>query len=350
MAVSKEKTLSSSQVITIAALTGGVNTPSSRFRLRQYVSRLSQKQIEVREHIPYFHKSCGLPSAFKAAARIPAIFRSRSADLVWIGKELVQGYETFERLLKRPRVMDVDDAIWLNLPLGRLATPDIARAMDAVIVGNNYLAEFFSRYCPNIYVLPTAIDLDRYEPRPDLRQAEAEKFVIGWTGLACNYKYLMPIEPVLQRFLREHDRAELMLLSNRTWKSKLLPAEKIRFVPWSTENEAGTLHSMSVGIMPLTDDKWTRGKCSFKMLQYMAVGLPVVVSPVGMNKEILAKGQPGLAAADAEQWFGALEALYNDWNLQKTMGQAGRKIVERFYSADVVADELAKIFKSIAGG
>ena len=100
--------------ITVAALTAGLNTPSSRFRIRQYTARLAEHGIIIKEHIPFFEKSCGLPSPFKAAARIPALWRTRDADLIWLGKELVQGYETFERFLKRPRLMDVDDTIWLN--------------------------------------------------------------------------------------------------------------------------------------------------------------------------------------------------------------------------------------------
>ena len=334
--------------ITVAALTGGLNTPSSRFRIRQYIARLEQRGIIVREHIPFFEKSCGLPSLFKAAARIPALFASRDADLVWMGKELVQGYETFERLLKRPRMLDVDDVIWFNRPFGRFAAADIARAMDAVIAGNSYLAEYFSRYCKKVYVVPTAIDLERYQLRPNLNSEPPEKFVIGWTGLACNYKYLKTIESALQRFLRNHKKAELMLISNRPWKCKLLSPEKVRFIPWDRENEATALHSMSVGVMPLTDDKWCRGKCSFKMLQYMAVGLPVVVSPVGVNLDVLQKADVGFAATSPDEWYEALAALYNDWSLQLKLGSAGRKVVEQFYNADIIAEELARIFKSLA--
>ncbi|MCK5000278.1 MAG: hypothetical protein KAS23_12110 [Anaerohalosphaera sp.] len=249
--------------IKIAALTGGHNTPSARFRVRQYISRLAKFGIAVEEHIPYFEKSCGLPSPFIAAARIPALFRSRDADAVWLNKELVQGYPTFERFLKRPRVLDADDAIWQNLPFGGFGAPRIARAMDAVVAGNSYLADYFSQYCNNVHIVPTAIDLERYTQREKLPEG---KFVIGWTGLACNYQYLEPIADALRQFLESHDDAELMLLSNRKWDTSELPADKVRFVPWSKENEASALHEMSVGLMPLADDKWAKGKCSFKML------------------------------------------------------------------------------------
>jgi len=332
--------------ITVAALTAGVNTPSSRFRIRQYVTRLAEQGITVREYIPFFEKSCGLPSPFKAAARVPALFKSRSADVVWVGKELVQGYETFERLLKRPRMMDVDDAIWLNLPFGGIAARSVAGAMDAVVAGNQYLADYFSRYCKTIHIVPTGIDLHRYQLR-NFPTAEPEKFIIAWTGLACNYKYLRIIEPVLRKFLLDHSRAELLLVSNKPWKSQLCPPEKIKYVRWSQDNEATALHSASVGIMPLKDDKWSRGKCSFKMLQYMAVGLPVVVTPAGMNREILQKAESGFAAGSPDEWYDALKTIYGNWSLQRQMGQAGRKVVEQFYSADIIAKELAQIFKTI---
>jgi len=135
------------QQITLAALTAGLNRPSSRFRIRQYISRLAEHGVVVEEHMPFSEKTYYFPGPFKAANRVSALFRSRNADLVWISRGFVEGYETFERLLKRPRILDVDDAIWLRGPFGRFTMPDIARAMDAVTAGNDYLAEYFSRYC-----------------------------------------------------------------------------------------------------------------------------------------------------------------------------------------------------------
>ncbi|MCX5638292.1 MAG: glycosyltransferase family 4 protein [Planctomycetota bacterium] len=336
-------------LIKVAALTGGWDEPGSRFRFRQYFPGLAKRGVDVTEHVPFFERSCGLPSPFKICARIPAVLHSRNADVVWFSRELVQGYETFERLLKRPRVMDVDDAIWLDWPFGKFFMPRIARAMDVIVAGNNYLADYFSRYCKTVYVVPTAIDLGRYKLRANMTGEPPEKFIIGWTGLACNYKYLRIIAPVLHRFIQKHDRVELMVVSNLPWRDKLPSPEKVRFVPWDRDNEVVALLSMSVGIMPLTDDKWTRGKCSFKMLQYMAVGLPVVVSPVGMNREVLQKGNCGFAATSPDEWYKALERLYDDWSLQVKLGRAGRKVVEQFYDADTISIELARIFKSLLG-
>lgn len=337
----------SAQPITLAALTAGFNRPSSRFRLRQYVHRLAEHGVVVKEHMPFSEKTYYFPGPFKAVNRISALFRSRDADMVWLSRGFVEGYETFERLLKRPRILDVDDAVWLRGPFGRFTMPDIARAMDAVIAGNTYLAEYFSRYCKEVHVVPTAIDLDRYTLRPESVNVSPEKFVIGWTGLASNFKYLDNIEPVLSRFIEEHDRAELILIADRPWEHRLLPPEKVRFIPWSEEEEVSVLHLMSVGIMPLADDKWSLGKCAFKMLQYMAVGLPVIVSPVGMNRDVLDKADIGLSASSPDQWYEALVSLYEERSLGVKLGLAGRRVVEQFYNADIIARELADIFKSL---
>ncbi len=116
------------------------------------------------------------------------------------------------------------------------------------------------------------------------------------------------------------------------------------------QTEIIELQKFDVGLMPMPDDKWTRGKLGCKMLQYMAVGLPVIVSPVGMNNDVLEKGQPGLAATSPNQWYDALKTLYDDWSLQQQMGTAGRQIVQDFYSADIIAQDLAQIFKTIVNG
>ncbi len=333
--------------IKIAALTGGVKTPAARFRVRQYIPRLASHNIYVHEYIPFFHENCGLPSPFKAISHLPGVIASHKADMSWIGRELVQGYETFERWLKKPCVMDVDDAIWLDWPLGKYAIPHLARQMTAIVAGNSYLADWFGQYCKKVYVLPTAIDINHYAKRSDSSAAGKEKFIIGWTGLACNYKFLKLIEQTLIQFLADFADAELMLVAERPWKSTKIPQDRIRFVQWNQQTEASALRDMSVGVMPLPDNEWTRGKCSFKMLQYMAVGLPVVVSPVGMNNEILAKGQVGFAATAPQQWYKALKTLYENRQLQLSMGNTARRIVEQDFSADKIADKLAEIFKSL---
>ena len=333
--------------IAVAALTGGQKTASARFRFRQYIDRLKNYSVQVQEHIPYWGVSCGLPSPFKMISRIPGLLRSRRADVVWINKELVQGYMTFEKLLKRPRILDVDDAIWKNRPFGRMAQPAIARAMDAVIAGNEYLASYYRQYCPQVFVVPTAIDLDRYPLRP-ADQEPKDRFIIGWTGQRANYPHLFMLEGVLGRFLEKHSEARVRILSNSPWRPERINPDRVENIQWTPDNEISELYKMHVGIMPLKDDEWARGKCSFKMLQYMAAGLPVIASPVGMNQEVLAAGEIGFSAVEEEQWIEALEALYGDSSLRSRLGAEGRRVVEQHYNADQVARQLAEIFHALA--
>lgn len=340
--------MSNDRKIQVAALTGGWHMPSARFRVRQYIPALRDNNIEVTEHIPVWGESCGLPSPFKTAARIPALFRSRKADIIWINRHLVQGYGTFERCLKRPRIMDVDDAIWRCKPLGRVCQPFIARGMDAIVAGNDYLADYYSRYCKDVYVLPTAIDTRYYTPKPQGTHRPGGKFVIGWTGLACNYKYLRLIEPALQQFFDERKDAELLILSDRPFDPVRLDPHHIRYLQWTPENEAPTLHQMDVGIMPLANDRWTKGKCSFKMLQYMGSALPVVISPVGMNQQVFEKGECGFSAVTQQEWVDAFYTLYENPGLADNMGAAGRAIIESSYSTEYVAGEWVRIFRKYA--
>ncbi len=335
------------KTIRLSAFTGGVNTPSSRFRLRQYTPYLAKAGVEVVEHLPYFEKSCGLPSPFKAAARIPGLLRAKNSDVSWVGKELVKGYCSFERFMKRPRIFDVDDAIWLSKPLGRWAAPAIAKKMDLIIAGNTYLADYFNKHNSNIKILPTAVDTNRFTVKAE---GVGSDFVIGWTGLACNYNYLDMISPELETFLADRKDAKLLIVSNRPWQHKLASCPQYEYVQWSSENEVSELHKMDVGLMPLEENLWSRGKCSFKMLQYMAVGIPAIVSPVGMNRDVLAKGDIGFSIGKPGELYEALEALYMDRSKCKQMGEKGRRIIENEYSAEVVAAEFAQLVRELYEG
>ncbi len=332
--------------IKVAAFTSRQNDPASYFRIRQYMEPLEREGLSIREFSHPSKDRCRYPIFLKAVPYIPALVNCRKSDVIWLRRVLVEGYETFERFLKRPRVMDVDDAIWLARPFGKYAIPHIASGMDAIIAGNEYLANWFSRYCKQIHIIPTAIDLNRYKLSP--AKSQSEKFVIGWTGLSFNFKYLNLIEKPLARFLKNHTNSEIKIIANVPWKSELIPPDRIKFIQWGRDKEVTELYDMSVGIMPLYDDQWTRGKCSYKMLQYMAIGLPVVVSPVGMNKNVFSMGDIGFTASSDDEWINAFETLYNNAALRPKLGMEGRKIVEKYYSVQSVVPKLSSIFRNIA--
>jgi glycosyltransferase involved in cell wall biosynthesis len=352
-------------MIRVAALTSGRDLPSARFRIRQHIRPLHEHGIMVREFAPAIDKARPVPcwpqnispkyilplygvwEGLKLATRLPGLIGSWSADVTWLGRELLPGYPTLEPLLKRPFIFDVDDAVWLARPFGAATIAGIAKRADLTIAGNSYLAEWLSRFSRNVQILPTAVNTEVYQPSKQTPNRE-ENFVIGWIGTAGNLPYLEALEAPLARFLREKSKVELLIVADARPKFKNMPEGKVRFMPWSEKTEVESIQSMTVGLMPLPDTDWARGKCSFKMLQYMSCGLPVIVSPVGMNASILAMGEIGLQAKNENDWYHALTELYLDPKCCKALGQNGRKIVEENFSVEVVSKKIAEIMYGIS--
>jgi glycosyltransferase involved in cell wall biosynthesis len=331
----------------VSAFTGRFDDPSSYFRFRQLYPKLRSEGLTIKEYMHKCDKGCWHRGPLKA---LPYLFQLRSSydsDVTWLARTLVVGLETIELLLKRPRVMDVDDSIWLGKLHSKLSIPHLARHMDVIIAGNNYLAEWFSKYCKEISVVPTSVDTDRYKVRE--KKKSENRFIIGWTGGSVNYPFLTSIEKPLARFLNDHKDVSFKILANRPWVSSLIPENRIIFSRWSREVEVEELYDMTLGIMPLVDSVWARGKCSLKMLQYMAIGLPVIASPVGMNSEVLSQGDIGFAANSDDEWYEAFETLFKDESLRDTMGMSGRKIIEEHYSSDKIAGDIAGILRKAAG-
>jgi glycosyltransferase involved in cell wall biosynthesis len=344
-------TQSNEHKLNVAAFTGRLDDPASYFRIRQYIPKLRAGGIEVRDFCHNCYGGCWHSGALKVVPYLGAIFKHRKCDVVWLCRTMVRGTETFELLLKRPRVMDADDAIWCECaskkPLLKYSMPHLARRMDAVIAGNTYIAEWFQKYCRSVFIVPTAIDIARYQVVREHQRRD--RFIIGWTGTSSNFPYLTWIEKPLWQFLEAHADASLKIIADCPWQSSLIPPERVIFEKWSRAIEVDALHEMAVGIMPLEDTPWTRGKCSFKMLQYMAVGLPVVVSSVGMNLDVLAKGQSGIAVDTRDKWYDALETVYKDEKLRMQFGQCGRQVVEKYYNLENTAAQLADILRTVSG-
>lgn len=352
-------------MIRVAALTAGAAAPSARFRVRQHVPPLRESGIEVREHVPAIGRYAPLPAwpegwrsvyaphfapwqVAKLAARVPGIAGSWRSDLTWLQRTFLPHTQSLEWLLKGPLVFDVDDAIWSTGAVARAAATSLGRRARTVIAGNAYIAEWFSDFCGDVRVIPTGVDTDRFLPSPPREAAgRAGRFTLGWTGTASNLVYLEAIEDELAAFFRRHADAELLVVADRPPRFRRLAAPRVRFLRWSPEVEADALASIDVGIMPLPDNRWTRGKCSYKMLQYMACAKPVVASPVGMNVELFARGSIGLPAR-AGEWAEALEH-FRDRERGAACGTTGRQVVEREFSRRVVSRALADVFLDLAG-
>lgn len=328
-------------MIKVTALTASKVDPSSRFRIRQFIEPLRRLGVEVGEHRPLINRYKIEPLPLLAMAlRMPGLLASKFSDVTWIGRELVSGRFTLEATAGKRRVFDVDDAIWL--PYKTDFSAEIARHCDGVIAGNRFLKEHYEQAGAKVWLVPTSIDTEVWKPAD---HRSDQPWTIGWMGSSANLRFLLALEDPLAEFLAQQRDSKLLIVCNQRPSFKKLTCE---FVPWSMENEVSLMNRMDVGLMPLEDSELARGKCGFKMLSYMACGIPVVVTPVGVNAEILLRDEVGLAAKTSDQWFEALTTLHRDHTLGLRMGKAGRKLVEADYSVATNARLLADIFREVA--
>lgn len=331
----------------VVALTQGVQVPSARFRVLQHLDTLKRAGLVV-HHLParygaYPPLSRSERLRWLPAAIADAIFRAlqaRHGDICFLQRELVSTLQTAEPLIRRPLVFDVDDAIFLH-PRGRLSDR-IARRAALIICGNRFLAEHYAPLAP-VTILPTAVDTDRFTPA----ERPTGPPIIGWSGSSSGFPYLQAIEDALRATLERHPTSRLHIVADAPPPFTRLPADRVDFIRWSPDIEVQALRRLSVGLMPLVDDPWARGKCSFKMLTYMSVGIPVVVSPVGMNSEVLAHGRCGFSARTSEEWVDAMSALIVNRDAGTEMGEIGRRIAEEHYSHRVIGPRLAQILKGV---
>lgn len=336
--------------INVSAYTGGKNDPSSRFRVRQLIPYLKNYGIYIDEFISPVNK---YPPAnrflrpFWGAAilpmRIPQLIKGRFYDVTLLQRELVSTLYSLERLTCKPRVLDVDDAIFLHRD-GQFIKK-ITKVSDLIICGNDYLADNFSNWHANVKVLPTSVDTNIFYPKPKTNITQP---IIGWIGTSSNMRYLKKIEIPLARVLKLYPQVLLRIVTDRFPDLPLLPSNQIDFIPWTSGSEVDLINSFSIGIMPLSNGDWERGKCSFKMLQYMACAIPVIVSPVGMNIDVLRMGDIGLAAESDDDWISSIIMLLNTPIVAQKMGLAGREVVLKYFSTEIIAFELSKLLSSVA--
>jgi len=240
-------------------------------------------------------------------------------------------------------VYDLDDAVMLGSEGrsdGRRHSRFRAmiRAADLVICGNSYLADQARRQTKQLEVIPTCIDTEAFHPR--FKTKNSGPLTIGWTGSRSTNGYLNPILPVISELGSR--RVQFRFLSDTAEGVELDRLGDVpgKFVPWSPEVEITETASFDIGLMPLPDDPWTRGKCGFKALQYMGLGIPAVCSRVGVNAEIITHRKNGWLASSHEDWRIALSRLVGDSEFRKSLGQAGRRRVEEHYAVNVQAPRL----------
>jgi glycosyltransferase involved in cell wall biosynthesis len=340
-------------------------TPSQRYRIEQWGPTLVSDGIDVElwpflqeQELELLYSQRRWPEKVRmvsraTARRLAAVTRLERFDVVLIHRAAcLAGPALVERLIARrkPVVFDFDDAIYLldttaqNRIFGWLKFPgktaSLCRISRHVVTANDHLAKYARRFNRNVAVVPSSIDTERYRPRHTLRATR--QVVLGWTGSATSQVHLEAFAPVLRRIVERH-RVTVHIVSAYRPNLGGLP---IVWKRWSADREVQDLAEFDIGIIPLPDDEWTRGKSAFKALQCMGMGLPVVCSAVGPSLELIRNGENGFLAATANEWEDILATLIADASLRERLGRAGRRTIEEQFSMTRSAYALADVLRA----
>lgn len=331
-------------------------SPSQRFRFEQYLEtlRASGFEIELQSFLPsgkwkLMYATGHLLAKMKMLItgiirRFLLLFRLPQFDFVFIHREAAPiGPPLWELaaawIFRRKIIYDFDDAIWMSDVVrehflvrvlkwrGKVKT--ICTHSWRVSCGNEYLASYARHFNQRVHYNPTTIDTEHHHNPALYPKQNKSKITVGWTGSHSTLKYLENIEHVLQQLEKQHPQIEILVIADR---APALRLQSLRFLPWRAATEIADLTRMDIGIMPLPDDPWAKGKCGFKILQYMSIGIPSVVSPVGVNADIVQHGTHGYHALTDDDWLKYIGMLIENATLRKEMGQRNRERVIEHYS------------------
>jgi len=329
-------------VIKLLVLLTKRQPPSSRLRMTACFDEFRRHGIEP----------TALPIPSDPLGRIAMLRETSRHDVVIIQKKT--SFRTLElKLLRRanPRlIFDMDDAVMFHelehhQPLTGKNMVKFLRTIDhcaGVVAGNRFLAGFSEANCPRVTVLPTPVDIARCL-RKD-HAALTDTVTVGWLGVSGNLHYLETLAPVFRQLAQEFPQFRLKIVSNAFIDMEGVPLIRER---WNLEGEAASLASFDIGLMPLNDTLWARGKCGYKILQYFGAGVPAIASPVGINSEFVQHGHNGFLATDAGEWLAALRGLLADAALRRQMGVHGRKSLEEKYSLQRYVERYAAFIREV---
>ena len=342
-------------------------SPGQRYRLEQWEPLLRERGVEITyepfedeelHSVVYQRGRMGKKLQLVARGlgrRLSTISKARKYDLVYILREAaLLGPAFFERLIYQQRVpfvFDFDDAIFVSyrspsngyLSYLKFAskTRTICRLASHVMVGNPYLAEYARQVNDNVTVVPTTIDTDKYLVHPP--KTTDGPIVIGWTGSYSTVQHLDTLRGALQK-LAQTERFRLRVIGTPSYECAPVETEAMQ---WRAVTELEDLGAIDIGVMPLPDDNWSKGKCGLKALQFMALGIPTVCSPVGVNTDIIQDNENGFLAMSEAEWIDKLTRLLRSAELRRRLGDAGRATVEQKYSAVIQAPRVYEIFNSV---
>lgn len=342
-------------------------SPGQRYRLEQWEPLLRERGVEI-TYAPFedeelhslLYKPGLLPQKLKLVTRglnrrWSLVRKVKDYDLVYILREAaLLGPPVFEKLIHQrrvPIVFDFDDAIFVSyrspsngyLSYLKFAskTKTICRIASHVMVGNPFLAEYAGQVNDRVTVIPTTIDTTKY--RVPQRTEKSGPPVIGWTGSYSTVQHLDTLRGALKK-LAERESFRLRVIGTPTYEC---PPVDVEAMSWRAETELDDLGAIDIGVMPLPDDRWSKGKCGLKALQFMALGIPTVCSPVGVNTDIIQDDQNGFIAGTEDEWVEKLTRLLRSHELRQRLGHAGRVTVEEKYSAITQTPRVYEIFKSV---
>jgi glycosyltransferase involved in cell wall biosynthesis len=343
-------------------------SPSQRFRFEQYFHLLNNRGISysVQSFLKVnnwriFYKP-GKPLTKLAILgagilkRAIILFSLRQYNFVFIHREAAPvGPPLFEwiisRVFKKKIIYDFDDAIWLtdrpsepailSILKYRSKVHSICAYSYKVSCGNKYLCDYARKFNSNVVLNPTTIDTDKTKNLIKSHSAK-RNVIIGWTGSHSTLKYFEFLKDTLALLVQEFSDLEIVVIADIPPTFHL---ESMTFINWTRQSEIEDLLKIDIGIMPLPDNDWSQGKCGFKALQYMSLGIPAVVSPVGVNVDIVQHGISGFLATSTEEWVKYLSMLIKDHNLRESMASEGRKKVFNQYSVNSNADNFLALFE-----
>lgn len=342
-------------------------SPSQRFRFEQYLDYLNDNGYKCEfswllsaKDDKYFYSEGklfrkGLIVMQSIWKRLGETLSASKYDIVFVQREaFMLGTSFFEKQFakKSKMIFDYDDSIWVqNVSAANKMfsffkdaekTKDIISNADLVFAGNNYLADYARQFNQNVVVVPTTIDTDIYKPANKIVK---EKICVGWSGSVTTVEHMETKIRALAAIKQKYgDKVYFKIIGDENYYSDVL---KTKGLPWIKQTEVQDMAEFDIGIMPLPDTEWAKGKCGLKGLQYMALGIPTIMSPVGVNSEIIDDGENGFLADSDDEWIAKLSLLIDSFELRKKLGDAGCKTVEEKYSVHVNRDLYLRYFNQL---
>lgn len=343
----------------ILGLITSLSDPASRARIIQYKNPL--KKLGLNLDIKYYNPDpLSDPGRFAVAVnkltginqwrildiekkikRLPLLLEQLNYELIWKNRLILPKNSYFEKKIIKPVAFDIDDAIWIYDGIDHFKIA--AQSADIIMAGNEYLADFSLKYNKNIELIPSVIDTERLYPK----KLQKKDYNIGWIGSVYNFENLYTLKDAINMFLKFNNDAKFTIVSSEPPNFFDYKKNKIEFIKWSAENENNLINEFSVGIMPLNENEFNKGKCGYKLLQYLSCGIPAIATPTGINQKILATNSVGIAAKNTDEWILALYTFKNDIAFYETCAENGPRVIHEYYSLSKFAPIVSGILNKL---